>query len=209
MLENSKYRVGVLLCITGLAISVMTWSWSKAMNDVPLSMRIAMSPGHFQSPKFKTRASTQYRINFAFDSGISTEELDCLIGMNIKSVQPCTNQPAVLNVRWQIFSHGGLIANGSSSELVAASYSNHKIQRHIGFFDAKSGRDYVLALDVLGDETRLDAAHPILEVEPNLNAYEGRLMLNALAFYIGVLVAAISAIVVVIGLLRGGRRVFG
>jgi hypothetical protein len=51
-----------------------------------------------------------------------------------------------------------------------------------------------LEFDVLQDGTRLAPAHPLLKVAPNLNGYEGWLMLAGLAFYVGLACAAIGAV---------------
>jgi hypothetical protein len=172
------------------------------MNVVPLSIPVVLSPGHFRSPEFKTRVSTQHLINITFDSNIPPEELDCLIGTNIKSVQRCIGQPAILNVKWRILSPSQTIATGSSAELVGASYSYHRTERHIGSFDAESGKKYLLDIDVLQDGSRLALDHPRLEVEPNLRGYEGWLLLGGLAFYLGILGAAGGAIMICVTMLR-------
>ena len=130
-------------------------------------------PGQFESPKFATRMSIQYRINIVFDSSIPSAELDCLIGMN-KSPQRCGNEAAILSVKWQLTSRGQAVATGSSADLVGASYSYHKTQRHIGTFDAHRGQGYTVDLNILEDGTRLSAAHPRLEVEPNLCDWFGQ-----------------------------------
>jgi hypothetical protein len=197
------HRASIFLVIAGLTISTMTFLWSRAMNAVPLSVPIVLSPGHFQSPEFKTRESISYRINITFDSGIGSAELDCLIGMNLKDVQPCTNRPEILNVQWRLLSRSQPVASGSSSELRGASYSYHKVQRHIGNFAAQSGQVYTVQLDILQDAPRLGEAHPTLEIEPNLNGYEGWLLLNGLVFYVGLLGSTIGIIVTLVAFFRG------
>jgi hypothetical protein len=200
---NPIHRTGLLLVIAGLTISLTTSFWSRAMNDVPLSIPIVLSPGQFQSPEFETRESISYLINITFDSGIASEELDCLIGMNLKDVQPCTNRPGILNVKWRLLSRSRPVVTGSSTELRGASYSYHKVQRHIGNFAAQSGQVYTVQLDILQDATRLGEAHPILEIEPDLNGYEGWLLLSGLAFYMGLLGAVIGIIVILVAVFRG------
>ena len=202
VLHRQKYQRGALLLISGLTVSLATYLWSKAMNVVPLSIPVVLSPGHFRSPEFKARVSTQHLINVTFDSNIPPEELDCLIGTNIKSVQRCIGKPAILNVKWRILSPPQTIATGSSAELVGASYSYHRTERHIGSFDAESDKKYVLDVDVLQDASRLSLDHPRLEVEPNLRGYEGWLLLGGFAFYLGILGAAGGAIMICVTILR-------
>ena len=201
MRVTPTHRIGAVLFVAGASIALWIFLWSEAMNAVPLSIPLVLSPGHFQSPQFTTRVSIPYRINIVFDSSIPSAELNCLIGMS-KGPQQCGNKAAILNVRWQLMSGGQGFATGSSGELVGASYSYHKIQRHIGTFDAHRGDRYTVALNILEDGTRLSEAHPRLEIEPNLFAYEGWLLLAGVAFYVGLLGAAAGIVLILVGVFR-------
>jgi hypothetical protein len=194
-------RIGVALFVAAASISQMISLWSEAMNAVPLSIPVVLSPGQFQSAKFSTRMSIPYRINIVFDSSIPLTELDCLIGMT-KGTQQCGNEASVLNVKWQLMSGGQAVATGSSADLVGASYSHHKTHRHIGIFDAHRGRGYTLDLEIIGDGTRLSEAQPRLEIEPNLVGYEGWLLLAGLTFYVGLLGAAGGIVLILVGVFR-------
>lgn len=162
------------------------------MNAVPLSVPVVLSPGHFESPNFKVRVSTQHVVSIALKRSLPPDQMDCFIDMNLMP-NGCANHPAILNVKWQLVSGGHTIATGSSNER-GASYSDNLIERHIGRFDAQSGKEYKLEFDVLQDGSGLAPAHPLLEVVPNLNAYEGRLMLAGVGFYAGFVIAAIGVI---------------
>jgi hypothetical protein len=202
MRVTRTHRIGAVLFVAGASISLMTFLWSEAMNAVPLSIPVVLSPGQFESPKFATRMSIQYRINIVFDSSIPSAELDCFIGMN-KGPQRCGNEAAILNVKWQLMSGGQAVATGSSADLAGASYSYHKTQRHIGAFDAHRGQGYTVGLNILEDGTRLSEAHPRLEVEPNLFGYEGWLLLAGLTFYVGLLGAVAGVVLILVGVFRG------
>jgi hypothetical protein len=194
-------RIGVVLFVAGASISLLIFLWSEAMNAVPLSIPVVLSPGQFQSPRFATRMSIPYRINIVFDTSIPSAELDCFIGMS-KGPQRCGNEAAILNVKWQLQSGGRAVTTGSSADLVGASYSYRKIQRHIGTFAAKRGRVYTVDLNILEDGTRLSEAHPRLEIEPNLVGYEGWLLLAGLTFYVGLLGAAAGIGLILVGVFR-------
>jgi hypothetical protein len=196
------HRIGAVLFVAAASISLAIFLWSEAMNAVPLSIPVVLSPREFQSPKFATRMSIPYRINIVFDSSIPSTELNCLIGMS-KGPQRCGNESPILNVKWKLMSGGQAVANGSSADLVGASYSYHKTQRHIGTFDAHSGQGYTVDLNILEDGTRLSEAHPRLEIEPNLFAYEGWLLLAGLTFYVGLLGAAAGVVLILVGVFRG------
>ena len=197
------HRIGAVLFVAAASISLAIFLWSEAMNAVPLSIPVVLSPGEFQSPKFATRMSIPYRINIVFDSSIPSAELDCLTGMR-KGQQRCGNEAPILNVKWQLMSGGQAVATGSSSaDLVAASYSYHKTQRHIGTFDAHRGHGYTLDVNILEDGTRLSEAHPRLEIEPNLFGYEGWLLLAGLTFYVGLLGPAAGVVLILVGVFRG------
>jgi hypothetical protein len=199
--ENVNLKTaGFALIIFGLTLSALTYSWTRTMNAVPLSVPVTLSPGHFQSPLFEAHVSMQHVVSIAFDRSLPPDEMDCFIGMNLIA-NACANQPAILSLKWQLVSDHQTVATGTSSDR-GASYSHNLIERHIGRFDARRGAKYTLEFDVLQDGTRLAAAHPLLKVAPNLNGYEGWLMLAGLAFYIGVACAAIGAVM-------GYRAAFG
>ena len=201
MRGNLTLRIGAVLFVTAASTSLAIFLWSEAMTAVPLSIPVKLSPGEFQSPKFTTRMGIGYRINIAFDSSIPSEELNCLIGMS-KGRQRCGNEAPILNVRWQVMSGGEEVATGSSADVVGASYSYHKTQLHIGSFAARRGQGYTVDLNILEDGTRLAEAHPRLEVEPSLFAYEGWLLLSGLAFYVGLLGTTAGVVLILVGIFR-------
>lgn len=163
------------------------------MNAAPLTVPVTLSPGHFQSPVFKAHVSTQHVVSIAFDSSLPSTEMNCLIGMKL-SLNECGDIPEALSVKWRLVSSNQTLASGSSSDR-GASYSYNLIERHIGRFVAQRGTEYTLDFDVLQDGSRLAPAHPVLKVEPNLNGYEGWLMLAWFAFYGGLVCAIVGAIV--------------
>ena len=204
MQSSARSRRRLLVLLLGLA-TISLYLWSKMMTAVPLDIPLSLSTGHIQSPEFKTAAAIRYDIDIAFDSGIPHEELNCLIGMNIVSIQPCTNQPSILKVNWKLVHDDQTVANGSSTEIVSASYSSDKTARRIGYFDAGIEKKYKLELDVLEDATRLAQANPKLVVEPFLNAYEGWLMLAGLGFYVGIFFTVLGIVIIVTSAIREGR----
>jgi hypothetical protein len=119
--------------------------------------------------------------------------MNCLIGMKL-SPDECEDVPELLNVKWRLVSSRQTLTSGSSSDR-GASNSYNLIERHIGRFDAQRGTEYALDFDVLQDGSRLAPAHPVLKVGPNLNGYEGWLMLAGFAFYAGFVCAVVGAIV--------------
>ena len=201
-----NFRNGVAALLLGLAVSASLYLWLALMNAVPLDIAVPLSLGHIQTPEFTTKVTIPYDIDIAFDSTkIPYEKLNCLIGMNLDSVQPCTDEPSILNVKWKVVSDGQTLANGSSTDTVRAGYSYHKTARYMGRFDAKSGKKYRLEIDVLQDATRLALANPRLGIEPFLNAYDGRLLLAGPAFYVGLFGAAIGIITMVTSTIREMR----
>ncbi len=209
MRRSRKYRPGVQLLIVGLLgllVAVPVYFWSKKMNAVPLEIPLSLSAGHIQSPDFTTHVSIPYNVDIAFDTTkIPLSELDCLIGTNLETVEPCTNQPAILNVKWTLISGDRPVATGSSTDAVGAGYSYHKTARHLGNFHSESGRQYRLDLDVLGDGARLNVARPKLEITPLLVSYEGRFLLTALELLVSAICVTAGCIIALISILRGRR----
>ena len=177
---------GLWTLILGLAVCLFVQLWSARMNAVPLNIPFSFSIGPTQTSEFKTLAAIPYDVQIAFDTTrLPLKELNCLIGTNIPSVEPCSGQTPILNMEWKLTSNNQILARGSSTEAARAAYSYHRATRYLGRFDSQAGRKYRLDLDVLQDATRLAKADPRLEVVPFLDAYEGRLLLASLAFLLG------------------------
>ncbi len=205
MQPAQQSRVGIFALILGAALSASIYIWAGMMNAVPLDIPVSLLVGHIRTPDFRPSVNITYDIDIAFDSGIPLDKLNCLIGMNLQSVQPCTNQPSVLNVNWMLMRDGQNIASGSSTETVMAGYSYNKTARHIGNFRAEHGRKYSLELDVLQDGAQLGRANPRLQVVPFLNSYEGRLLLAGLTFCLGILGVVVGIAMILISRIRKMR----
>jgi hypothetical protein len=209
MKRPSKYPAGFRLLIVGLAglmVALPVYFWSEKMNAVPLDIPISLYTGHVQTQEFTTPVAIPYNVDIAFDtSTIPLTELDCLIGTNLEKVEPCTGQPAILNVQWTLESDSKSVATGSSIETVGAVYSYHKTARLLGNFHSESGKQYKIDLDVLQNGARLNGASPKLEVVPLLAPYEGRFLLAALELLLSIAAVAVGLVMVLVSIRREKR----
>jgi hypothetical protein len=194
--------VGVLMLLMGSALSLFIFIGTEMMNAVPLEVPLVLSAGSLRTPEFRTYLSLPYTVEIAFDTThFSGNDLDCLIGVNIQSVEPCSNEPQILRVKWQL-------QNDSRTQrmsLYGAGYSFHKVELYVGRFDSTVGGKYKLRVDVLQDATRLASARPRLRVVPFLDPYEGELLLGGLAIYVGVAAALCGAILSATSAFRRAR----
>lgn len=173
------------------------------MNAVPLEVPFALSGGSIETPEFTTILSIPYDVEIVFrTTQMPAEEIDCLIGTNVKSVEPCSGEPSILNVKWRLVDGNRPSTNGSSIDLYEADYSYHQIALNIGRFDSVTGGRYRLKVDVLQNATRLAGARPKLEVVPFLNPYDGRLLLAGLAFYVAIAAAVCGASLILVSAFR-------
>jgi hypothetical protein len=188
---KAKYRIGCALLGAGIAVSLAAYLRTDALNSVPLSVPITLTPERMQPLKFKPLVTAQHQISIVFDSGgIPFERLDCLIGMTDAHVRPCTG--FVLDVVWEVSANNRVVASGSSGAYRGAGYSYHRIERYIGSFEAERGRNYLLTVVVRKDGSNLFSAHPVLRVGPNLNGSLGTFIVLGLAFYGGILMAILG-----------------
>jgi hypothetical protein len=80
-----------------------------------------------------------------------------------RTVENCSDIPESLDVSWNLISDGHPNGAGASQDTRATSY-NETINREIGRFDAKSGQNHVVQLNIGRDGGELDTANPRLVV---------------------------------------------
>ena len=157
-------RLGLIFAAVGILPFALLQSWVsfeplnwKAL-EYPLSLRL----GRITSPAFTTRRSASYLILLEFDRNIERHHMDCLLGLG-GPYENCSDIPESLDVSWSLISDGHPNGTGASQDTSATSY-NETINREIGRFDAKSGQNHVVQLNIGRDGGELDTANPRLVV---------------------------------------------
>ncbi len=129
-----------------------------------IMMPFQLENGHIKTPPFKVN-SRPYLVDLIVRTDLSFEDWCCGIKADrANGVYPkCTGHPTRrLEVSWTLWDGSQLVAQGPSGK--ALKYSSecdvageHKKQLHLGGFEGKRGKMYVLELKI----TNLDPAFPI------------------------------------------------
>jgi len=189
-------RLGMILAVVGILPYALLQSWvvfeplSWKAIEYPLSLRL----GRITSPAFTTRRSTGYLIMLEFDWNIEPRRMDCLLGIGGPYTN-CSDIPESLDVSWNLISDGHPNGAGESLDTRAASYGK-TINREIGRFDAKSGQNHVVQLDIRHDGKELDTAHPRLVVMGYSWYSELARFMLSFTFFVAVFVGGIGMLLV-------------
>lgn len=115
-----------------------------------------------------------YRIEIAAktDRGISSDTLDCLLGLSLN--QTSCGRHSVIRADWTLTSGDVVVARGSSYDryCCGGTFSRGVAARQIGSFQSEKGRRYVLEIQILEDGSALVTADPHLNIEEGGNISE-------------------------------------
>jgi hypothetical protein len=169
-----------------------------------------MAIGRIRTREFKLNMNAPYVIEVEVQKAkIPFETLNCLLGMTMApastDLQECPNRPSVVKASWVLTSSGQIVARGSSDDYRSGGWMNDSISRELGHFQSRSGRRYVLDVDVLADGSSLNPANPRLKVGVDPGVYEGNMVWSAILFLaMGVLVL-VGSILLVISFIKNRR----
>lgn len=199
-------RVGLVFVFGGVALYGCWILWVATRTEVPLQMPISMAVGHVRSRDFKVNLSTTYLIEIEVTKNIPFDTLNCLLGMHMgptsTNIGDCPDRPSVVEATWSLTSRGQVVAHGSSDDYRSGVWANDTISRELGHFEGKSGRRYILDVNVLADGSSLRTGNPKLVVEwdPELN--EGIGVWSVILFIGCGLVVVVGVIVLIVAYRR-------
>jgi hypothetical protein len=203
-------RLGLILAAIGILPFALLQSWVifeplnwKAL-EYPLSLRI----GRITSPAFTTKRSASYLILLEFDWNIERRHMDCLLGLG-GPYENCSDIPESLDVSWNLISDGRPNGAGASQDTRATSY-NETINREIGRFDAKSGQNQVVQLNIGRDGGVLDTANPRLVILGYSRYSELASFMLSITFFVAVFVGGAGILLACaplsVRIIQGNRR---
>ena len=112
--------------------------------------------------------------------------MDCLLGLGLP-YENCSDIQESLDVTWNVMSDGHPNGAGESQDTRATSYSE-TINKEIGRFDARSGQNHVVQLNIRRDAGELNTANPRLVVLGYSSYSELASFMLSVTFFVAVLV---------------------
>jgi hypothetical protein len=165
-----------------------------------------MAVGDMRTPEFKVNRNAPYDIYIEVQKKIPFDTLNCLLGTaagpTSSDLQECPDRPSVVKVSWVLTSDGQLVARGSTDEHRSGAWTNDSIERDLGHFQSRSGRPYILNVDVLADGSLLAPGNPRLKVEVLPTVCEDELFESAIVNLIAVGLVIVGGILLLVPFAR-------
>lgn len=188
-------RVGVTI----LAVGVLPWLYTtyplNSHNWDPLTVPVALLPGEFESPPFKTDLTGTYVVSLVFEPMPDARKQDCQIGEELVKWS-CVVTPRTLYLNWSVLAGGKEVVAPSPYSPRVFSSSPGEDETELGTFEGKNGQWQTIRLNVLSDAGELNSAHPRLKVEAHRVYWEKWVIFGQLAFLCGGLLALIGLAVI-------------
>jgi len=150
-------RVGLAMILIP-AVWAGGWAWWYfTRNWMPVAMPVSLAAGHIRTPEFRVNVAGFYSIVMG-TRGPEFENIPCPEGSG-----QCQGSVALLKASWSVSRSGKVVATGKSDKLVPL-YT--LAVRDLGGFHATKG-SYVLDVEILQDESRINSEQPYLDVYEN------------------------------------------
>jgi len=153
-----------------LAIGIALYGISLLMGDwyrwIPASFSIDLRPSISNSPSFRVNLSTEYLIELEVERNMPFEQLNCILGVDLTPKyreQRCRAIPSPIDLKWQVFSSGVLVAEGTSQYQHSGGWGS-TISRTIGRFRGNKGQEYIVQVESLKDASVLAPTNPRINV---------------------------------------------
>jgi hypothetical protein len=142
VIKASGYIVGAALIFGAVLNYGRVVAWQASHNPQPLTLPISLVPGTVETPQIKIDSTADYDIVIELDG---------------------PHQPTNFDIAWQILD-SGVVARGTSE---GGSLDNWAgiVERTIGKFRGQAGHSYSLILQIGPNQSRLEAANPVLKVQ--------------------------------------------
>jgi len=164
MKRPSATQIGICLTLIGVGPFVFVEYKGHAHNWRPLDVPVALTPGEFRSPEFKTDLNGRYVVSLGLDqlTGADRDRALCLLGVKFPRTElNCDGIPQRVKFEWQVVSEKGEIIQRGSYEPLGISFPE------INWGEFHGGRNIRqrLLLRIQQDAIDLNSHHPRLIVE--------------------------------------------
>jgi hypothetical protein len=167
-------KIGIDLLIVALGPFALAEYLGHAHNWTPVDVPVALKPGEFRSPEFKTDLDGRYLVSLAADQlkGADLTKEQCMMGVGSK--WDCGDVKWTLQFDWQIISEKGVVID--SGVYKPTSISGTKM----GFaeFEGHRNSHQSVILEKQKDAGDLNNHHPRLVVEARPETWEALPYLN-------------------------------
>jgi hypothetical protein len=192
-------KIGIILLIAGIAPFTIVELMAHAHNWTPVDVPVALKPGEFRSPEFKTDLDGRYLVSLAVDQlrGADMTKEQCMMGVGSK--WDCDDVKWTLQFDWQIIADNGAVIQSGVYEPIGISGTK------VGFAELQGHRNsrQRVTLKIQKDAGDLNNHHPRLVVEAGPESYEALPYLN---FYSLIWAAAVGVLGLLMILLPTGWR---
>jgi len=214
-------KVGLAVIAIGLLPIVAFSIWRATLNTVPVKKPISLAVGHLRE-SFTVNFTGLYTMRIEVERKLPHATIQCLLGISDYVPEgQCNNIAPVLKLTWALTHDGQAVKTwttrmytpnglteriGSSSEHVAAAYTNDTVAAEFAYFEARRGERYTLNMDILEDGSALSVTNPKLRIGVDESVYEGFISLELITFGWAVLGCLIGGVTLLVSLLRARRN---
>jgi hypothetical protein len=193
-------KIGLVFIALGVLIPASIDGYYKRyVNWNPVEHPISSLSGTVEQT-FRVNFASMYYGNLDFDNQvISTERLECLIGLHRFSPEPdCRGEKVLLHFSWRLM-HDGKLASSGTYVPGNGDLSRDEVEANFLSFAAKHGDTFTLLVNFDPDASvhALDTAHPVLRVSASPARLETAQILEQLSLLAGVAMGGVGLVFIV------------
>jgi len=187
-------KIGIGLLIVALGPFALAEYLGHAHNWTPVDVPVALKPGEFRSPEFKTDLDGRYLVSLAVDQlrGADLTKEQCMMGVGSKWT--CGDVKWTLQFDWQIISEKGVVIGRGVYEPIGISGSKAFVAEFQGHRNARQR----VTLEIQKDADDLNNHHPRLVVEAGPESWEALPYLNFFSVIWAVAVGVLGLLVILL-----------
>jgi hypothetical protein len=194
MKRRLHIKIGIGLLIVALGPFALAEYLGHAHNWTPVNVPVALKPGEFRSPEFKTDLDGRYLVSLAVDQlrGADLTKEQCMMGVGSK--WDCDDVKWTLQFDWQIIADNGAVIRSGVYEPINISGTK---MGFVEFQGHRNSRQSVI-LEIQKDAGDLNNHHPRLVVEAGPESWEALPYLNFFSLIWAVAVGVLGLLVILL-----------
>jgi hypothetical protein len=194
MKRRLHIKIGIGLLIVALGPFALAEYLGHAHNWTPVNVPVALKPGEFRSPEFKTDLDGRYLVSLAVDQlrGADPTKEQCMMGVGSK--WDCDDVKWTLQFDWQIIADNGAVIRSGVYEPINISGTK---MGFVEFQGHRNSRQSVI-LEIQKDAGDLNNHHPRLVVEAGPESWEALPYLNFFSLIWAVAVGVLGLLVILL-----------
>ncbi len=167
----------------------------------PSAQAIEINRNTVSMVEFEAKAGFSYQLDFAIEPVLSGQELSCLLGIVDKFSSACPSDLNSVRFSWQLEREGKVVASGHTNDKPEP-YWGELTGLELYRFEPVSSSNYRFSLNLLEGNALLAKSNPRVNVQELNPGFEGAFVIANLARYLPYPMFMLSALVLVLGLLK-------